>query len=313
MKQLCLIIAISVLPTLGFCQFIGDSVILYVENRVEIKVAVPDYHKLKTSDSVIVALKEFKRIISGLENQLSPGSADLISYSIGGKLTVEPGDPKIIFMDKDGKLSNTGFRDKAVIRGTDFKIFITISDMSKLSDLPLSNCFEKVIAMLPRKTNWSRSIFYECINGNITEIENKINKMDFLELDLGAGASLIKSNWVADLSFGISLGFNHKGMYRGPYVSSNLIFDFDEEDKMNINTFLNLGYQWDINKKSEKLEYLGVELGYLISKQGDLFGKNTFKLGVNWSPAKFITVSPQLYISDNFKTAYPAIRIGFGI
>ncbi len=313
MKQLCLIIAISVLPTLGFCQFIGDSVILYVENRVEIKVAVPDYHKLKTSDSVIVALKEFKRIISGLENQLSPGSADLISYSIGGKLTVEPGDPKIIFMDKDGKLSNTGFRDKAVIRGTDFKIFITISDMSKLSDLPLSNCFEKVIAILPRKTNWSRSIFYECINGNITEIENKINKMDFLELDLGAGASLIKSNWVADLSFGISLGFNHKGMYRGPYVSSNLIFDFDEEDKMNINTFLNLGYQWDINKKSEKLEYLGVELGYLISKQGDLFGKNTFKLGVNWSPAKFITVSPQLYISDNFKTAYPAIRIGFGI
>lgn len=313
MKQLCLIIAISVLPTLGFCQFIGDSVILYVENRVEIKVAVPDYHKLKTSDSVIVALKKFKRIISGLENQLSPGSADLISYSIGGKLTVEPGDQKIIFMNKNGKLSNTGSRDKAMIIGETYKIYITTTDITKIADLRLSSCFEKMSRMLPEKNHMSKSIYYECVNENVTELENKNNTLDFLELNLGAGAGLIKNSWVADFSFGISLGINYKGIVRAPYISTNMVFDFNAENKMNLNTFLNMGYQWDINHKSEKLEYLGVELGYLISKQGDLFGKNTFKLGVNWSPAKFITVSPQLYISDNFKTAYPAIRIGFGI
>ncbi len=313
MKKLCLIFAISLFPLSGFCQFIGDTVIVYVENRVEIKVAVPDYKNIKTLDSVVFALNELKRNMPVLENQISAKTADLIKYSVGGSLTVEPGDPKIIYMNKKGEFSNTGFRDKAIISGEMYKIIITTTDISKISELPLSNCFEKVIAMLPRKTNWSRSIYYECINGNITELENKMNKVDFIEFDLGAGAGLIKSAWVADLSFGISLGFNRKGMYRGPYVSSNLVFDFDAEDKMNINTFLNAGYQWDINHKSDKREYLGVELGYLISKQGDLFGKNTFKLGVNWSPAKFITVSPQLYITDNFKTAYPALRIGFGI
>ena len=313
MKQLCIILAISMLPTLGFGQHIGDSVIVYVDNRVEIKVAVPDFADLKTSDSVLFALEEFERIIPELADQLPSGSADLVKFSVGSSLTVEPGDPKIIYLSKDGKLSYTGFRDQAIIKGENYTIFITITDLLKISDLPLSNCFEKVIAMLPEKSHSSRSLYYECIDGNITELENKNNKPDFLELQFGAGAGLVKSSWVADLSIGISLGLNHKGMLRAPYVSSNLVFDFDAESSMNINTFLNVGYRWNINKKSEKPTNLGVELGYLIVKQGDLFGENTFKLGVNWSPAKFITVSPQLYISDNFKSAFPGIRIGFGI
>ncbi len=312
MKQLCLIAAISILPTLGFGQFIGDSVIVYVDNRVEIKVAVPDYNDLKTSDSVVLALKEFKRIIPTLENQLSSGSADLVKFSVGSKLTIEPGDPKVIYLNKDGALTNTGSRDQVLVIGENFKIFIITSDISKLADIPLSNCFEKVIALLPEKVHSSRSLSYECINGNIKELENQNNKMDFLELQFGAGAGLVKSTWVADLSFGIGLGLNHKGMIRSPYVSTNVVFDFDAESKMNINTFLNIGHSWNIDKKSDKPNMLGVELGYLIVRQGDLFGENTFKFGINWSPAKHIYVTPQLYMTDNFKTVYPGIRIGFG-
>ena len=313
MKQLCLILAISGLSMPGFGQFIGDSVIVYVENRVEIKVALPDYNNLKTSDSVTIALQEFKRIMPVLENQLSPGTADFVNFSVGGSLTVEPGDPKVIYLNKDGELTNTGFRDQAIIRGEKFTIFITASDLSKISDLPLSQCFEKVITILPEKTHWAKSLYYECIDEKINELEIKNNYLDFLELQFGAGAGLIKSTWVADISFGVGLGLNHKGMLRAPYVSTNMVFDFDAESKMNIITFLNLGYKWNLEKRSEKPNLLGVELGYLIVKQGDFFGENTFKIGVNWSPAKHIYVSPQLYISDNFKTAFPGIRIGFGI
>lgn len=313
MKKLCLIFAISLLPLSGFCQFIGDTVIVYVENRVEIKVAVPDYKNIKTLDSVVFALNELKRNMPVLENQISAKTADLIKYSVGGSLTVEPGDPKIIYMNKKGEFSNTGFRDKAIISGERYKIIITTTDISKISELQLSKCFEKAIDKFPEKSPLSKSLYYECTNEGTVELKQKTNRMEFLELNLGTGVGLIKSSWVADLSFGLSLGLNYKGIHRAPYVSTNMIFDFDTESKLNINTFLNLGYQWEIRNKSEKRDFIGVELGYLISKQGDLFGKNTFKLGVNWSPAKFITVSPQLYITDNFKTAYPAIRIGFGI
>lgn len=312
MKQLCLIFIISILPIIGFAQLKGDSVIVYVDNRVEIKVAVPDYNDLKTSDSIIFALKEFKRIMPEFESQLSSGSADLVKFSVSGPLTVEPGDSKIIFLNKGGKLTNTGFRDQLIIIGGKYKILITTTDLSKLEDLPLSNCFEKVIALLPEKNRSSMSLYYECINGNITELENKNNTTDFIELQFGAGAGLIKSTWAADFSFGIGIGLNHKGMIRSPYVSTNAIFDFDAENKININTFLNVGYSWNLDKKTDKPNLLGVEIGYLIVKQGDIFGENTFKFGIQWSPAKHIFVTPQLYITDNFKTVFPGIRIGFG-
>jgi hypothetical protein len=312
MKHLCLILAILI-PTLGFGQIIGDSVIIYVDHRVEIKVAVPDYIDLKSSNDATTVLKVFQSMLPGIENQLASGSADLVKYSGGSSLTVEPGDPKVFYLIKDGELSNTGFRDRAIISGEGFTIFITTSDLSKIVDLSLANCLEKAIVILPGKRNWSSSLSYECTNGNVKELEVRFNDLDQIELTAGAGAGLVKSTWVADLSFRIAIGFNRKGVLRSPYISSNLVFDFDTESNINVNTFLNLGYQWNIDKYAEKPRLLGVELGYLISKHGNLFGENTFKMSFNWSPVKGVYVSPQLYITDNFKTMYPGIRIGFGL
>lgn len=313
MKNLCLIFALSILPTLGFSQFIGDSVMVYIDNRVEIKVAVPDYFELKSSDKVTVALDAFKMLIPSMQDQLSSERADLVRIAENEGPTIEPGDPKIIYLMKDGEISNTGFRDKAILTGEDYEIFITTSDLSKISDMALSDCFEKAIALIPDKESWSKSLYYECIDGNMKLLEEKNNRFDMLSLGFGAGAGLVRTTWVPDLSFRIALGFDKKGVIRGPYVSTNLLFDFTEENKVNLNTFLNLGYEWTLNKHAEKPDMLGLELGYLVSKQGDLFGENTFKLGFNWSPVKNVYVNPHLYITDNFGQVFPGIRVGFGL
>jgi len=315
MKRLCLILAIIIFPTLGFSQFVGDSVIIYVDNRVEINVAIADYSILKTAEKPVKALKEFSEMLPDMQDQLLPDKPDLVKYSPGSSLTVEPGDPKVIYLLKNGEPNNTGFRDRAIINGEDFTITITTTDLSKIADMPLSGCLEKIKGVLPAKRSWSMNLYYECVDGEIKELKerHKVNPpLDFLELNLGAGAGLIRSTWVSDISLGVGIGFNKKGVYRYPYVSSNMMFNFDSEKKMHINTFLNVGFGWNINTQAKRNELLGLEVGYLISRQGDLFGENTFKLGANWSPLKSVYVSPQLYITDNFKTAYPAIRIGFG-
>jgi hypothetical protein len=213
---------------------------------------------------------------------------------------------------KEGKLSDTGFRDQAVIVGDGFTISIITADISNVPDMDLVNCLEQVSTVLPEKIRWSKSIYYECIDNKVVLIEDKNNEMDMLEISLGAGASLVRNTWVPDLSVGFSLGLHHKGAPQGPGISSNFVFDFPSENNINVNTFLNLNYSWTINKKAKKPDMLSFEMGYLISRQGELFGKNTIKLAFSWSPAKFVTVSPQLYISDNFGQAYPGIRVGFG-
>jgi len=312
MKRVCIFLTLCLIPVLGNSQQIGDTIIVFVEGRAEVKVAVPDYDELRTSAKPIDALREFRELIPEIANQLSTEEADLVKINVGGSITIEPGDPKITFLNNEGTLSYTGFREQAILYGDQFTIFITTAEITGLVELDLAECLKKTIAKLPKRYRWSKTISYECVGGEVKEINNANNEYDMLEIQAGAGAGLIKSNWVADISFGVSLGLNHKGIPRSPYISANMIFDFDAEDKMNINTFLNLGYSFNVGDKSKKPSMLGVELGYLIAQQGEMFGDNTFKLGVNWSPAKHIVVSPTLYVTDNFSQAFPGVRIGFG-
>ena len=311
MRHLCLFL-IALIPTIGFAKVKSDTIIVYVDNRLEMKIAIPDFAEKSNVSEVVTALKELESLLPDIKDQLNPDGPELIKYTSGNSVTIEPGDPKTIFLEKDGRMSNTGFRDQAIIATEKSKIWITTTDISKVNDWPVSSCFEHVVAELPDYIRWSKTISYECIDGKVKELESKNNEFDMLGLQAGAGAGLIKGQWVADLSFGVSLGLNKKGVSRGPYISSNMIFDFDAENNVNINTFLNLGYKWTLNSSSKDPMTFGMDIGYLAWKQGDLFGENTVKLSFNWSPAKHVYVSPQLYVTDNFKQAFPGVRIGFG-
>lgn len=316
MKHLCLIFLLAFIPKIGFGQFTGDTVTVYVDNKVEIALAIPNYDNLRSPEQITEALTSFQEMIPRISSQLSDEAADLVKFEIGGELTVEPGEPKSVFLMKNGEMTNTGFRDKAIISGEDFKIIITASDLTVISGMTLDNCLQEIAKILPRKSSWSKSLYYEYINKKVSALEDqhKNNNLDFIELSLGAGAGLVKNTWVPDLTFGVALGFYNKGVIRhNPYITTNMLFDFSTEDKMNINTFLNVGYRWNYNKQKKKKDLLGVEVGYLISRQGNLFDKDTFKFGLNWSAGSGISVSPHVYISDNFKTIYPGIRIGFGL
>lgn len=313
MKYLCLIFAISLLPTFGFGESIGDSVVIYIDNRVEINIALPEYSQLKTSQKVNETLTEFQSIMLQISMNLSAEKPEIIKYTADKKVTVSQGDPTEIYLLKKGKMSDTGFRDKAIISGDGYNITIIASDISTVTDMPLLDCLREVTAQLPRQRSWSKSLYYECIDGNVKLLEDKNNEWDMLELSAGAGANLVRTTWVPDLTLKAGLGFNKKGMLRNPYISSNMLFDFTSENQINLNTFLNLGYSWTVNRKADKNDLLGLELGYLISQQGDMFGDNTIKFGFNWSPAKHIQVSPHVYITDDFSKAFPGIRIGFGL
>jgi hypothetical protein len=312
MKQLGLLITLFTLTSYCFGQNLSDTVVVYVENRVEIKIVISDYHELKSSGKVTLMLDKFEDLMDKIGSQLQSGKPERIVFTPDSSLILEPGDPKVIYLYNGDQLNNTGFRDQAVIKGEDFKLMITTTDLSKISDLPLSECIKKVIGILPAKSRWSKSLYYECVDGKISLLEMKNNELDMLEINLGAGAGLIRNTWVPDLSLGIGVGFKQKGKLRYPYISSNMLFNFDAENKIRMNIFLNLGYGWNIGKGGKKKDMLGLELGYLISRQGDLFGQNTLKMGFNWSPVKGVFVSPQLYMTDKFNSVYPGIRIGFG-
>ena len=234
-------------------------------------------------------------------------------------MEVEIVDPKYQFLIDSDEVTDTGFRDLAILRNENVYVMITTTNLSILTDLELEKCLKDVISKLPGRKNNSYRAVYECIDGSVSLIEDKVGpdaSLDMIGLTAGAGAGLIKNKWVADLSAEIFLSFNRKGILKyNPYISTNLLFDFDSGNKMNINGFLNVGHRWNMEKGTGSPDWFGVEVGYLVHKEGDMFGENTFKLGLNWSlfKGRSVYVSPQLYFTDNFNTVYPAVRIGIGL
>lgn len=291
-----------------FGQELTDTVSFIADNRISVKIALPDYDELRQTDKVRQSFEAFGQALESIEDQLSAEEAEIIRYTNGTTLTIKKTVAEIIYLEKDGKLFNTGVRDSAMISGEGYLIFITTADISRFNELSVLDCLNKVVDSLQEKSRLSKSLDYECVEGSVNLLNERVNYTDLLEMNFGAGVSFIQTQWVSDLSLRLGMGLFRKSKMRFPYASANFLFDYAVESKTNINTFLNFGYSW--NKGKDNM--INAEVGYLVSRNGELFDPNTMKVGFTWVPVKGVNISPQLYISDGFKTAYPAIRIGFG-
>lgn len=314
MRKLCLIIPFCLLFLPGFGQYIGDTVTIYIDNRMELKIALEDYSKLGETQA-LATLRAFEQVLPAASSRISAQGPDKLTFDKDGELTIAPGNPAIVFQLNGAQAINSGTRDEVFLSGPDVVMTITATDIMLASSTSVAECLEKVIQQLPRKRSWAKSLYFECIDGQVTSLDalEETHELDFLEFTPGVGFGLVKNEWVTDVGMKIGLGFNYKGLMRhNPYVSANVVFNFDSERKISTNTFLNLGYRWNVDRKGAKPEMLGVEFGFLVDKNGDLFDDNTFRFGMNWMPTGAVSVSPQLYFGNNFKEFYPGIRIGLG-
>lgn len=316
MKKIIYFSLVFIFPFIIKSQQVPDSVTTFIENRVEVTLVVEDYSKLVNNSAVLDAIQGFQNHLSKIGADLQENESELLKYTLDSMLTVEPMENRKIFLVQEEQLQNTGIRDKAIFKSGEVTVIVISKDMASITELPIKDCLQKMTQMLPEKSAIAKSLHYQCIDGSVSAI-NELNKDnsygDYIELSMGTGASLLKSTWVADLGFAMSFSFKRKGVtLHNPYVSTNLLYDFSQQGKMRINTFLNLGYRWNVNSKDEEEKLFGVEAGYLISRQGDFFDENTFRFGINAKLKRGIVLNPQLYMEDNFKRFYPGIRIGFG-
>lgn len=316
MKKICIALILSALSVVGFAQQIKDSVIIYIDNRLEINLILEDYQLLKDSNNVAELLAKFQSHIPSIKDELQAERAEIVNFKAGKELSIEEDQAKSIFLIDGDQIKNTGIRDRAIIHTSVGTLYIIAQDLSKVEDLSLMDCFQKVKDLLPEKSRASKTLFFQCIDGTVTAIKEKerVNSYgDYIELGIGTGANLIKNQLVGDISFKLDFTFNKKGAASfSSYLSTNLFYDFPTNESMNINMFTNLGYSWNRASKDEEDRIFGIEFGYLTSREGEFFEKNTFRFALNASLAKGIRVNPQLFMSDGFKKFYPGIRIGFG-
>lgn len=291
-----------------------DSACVQIENEAEVNLAIYDYKNL--AENVETDFKNLQLIL-GETKDIPEKISYSINYEPNKSMTIkqiEDGE-KIIW--ENGSQTLYQFNNQCNIKAGNYHLQLQFNELDVvLSDSLLAKLLEVIDTTENIQGRYSATYSYTYEGMQLKQgypFEKMSGLTDALMLSGGVGVNLIKSELVIDVSAELAIAFRKKRTLKNQYyVSYNLLFDFMDESKVNLNGFLNIGYKYNLSNKIEKPNWLGVELGYLVNKQGGLFGKNTFKLGVNWELGKYISVSPQLYMSDDFKEFYPAVRIGFG-
>lgn len=141
----------------------------------------------------------------------------------------------------------------------------------------------------------------------------KRKKQNYLEIFPSSGLGFAKGDWNAVLSLEMGIVLSNNIQYSDKFsIAYEWMYNFSEGNK-NINQWIDVGYQKNTSLLSQKSNWIGLSLGYLIHKNGDLFDDHTFRLGLPTTIHTNIKVTPQLYFKDFFKDAYPGVKISFNL
>lgn len=203
--------------------------------------------------------------------------------------------------------------------GWDMQARIYCSDLKALKQLETFD-IKEIFSHIERKiesekTNKAISQWYKLDHLN-TPIQvfhefNPAKPMDSIMLSCGTSLNNIKSNWLGSFHVGLGLSFGKKMVRNQTYTFSyEWLYNFSSPTTKEINHFIDLSYSRNLSNNPSKNDWYGISVGYLVKREGNVFEKNTFRIGISTHINNKIVVSPEIYFHNFFKAVYPGLKIG---
>jgi len=149
------------------------------------------------------------------------------------------------------------------------------------------------------------------LKGYFQDVSYKTN--DMIIIEAGVGSGFVKNQITSSFGFRFGFAFGNKGISRNKYfVDYEILYDFSDNTGglvNDINGFLSLGYEHNFSSNPDKDNWYGISLGYLVDRNNDFFGKNTFKVSVQKRINNSITLLPEIYFDDFYKNGSPGLRV----
>lgn len=348
MKKIFLIVLVLFAAKLSFSQS-DSSKTVYDVSKWKFYVSAQDYQLTDTlkifglNYSIIISTTDFKYMtdertqINVLIKDFQLYAADKIdkfpdyprsriTYNvIRGWMFIDELDAKdrVYYSAKRDSIRNAPWpsMSEVVILSPWLNLKIQYRDESVLFDSTLQTVLNEVIALKTPK-EWAKlelvyASNYEgnsCMSLEQQKTQLKATRKDEskIKFHVACGLATTKSSPVLTSEIKIGYETNFYNRYRYYYyLSYDWNFSFAENGDRSINGFLNLS-----TLETQFVPRLnamgGIDMGYLIFRQGDVFEKNTFRIGLGFK-GDFFYVSPQLYFPGSFKGVYPGLRLNIGI
>lgn len=328
----CFVIAILICISIkAFGQpkhLFRDTININIENSINIKISSFEMSWLKNEKEILEILNFVKEKISKVSDKLPKNSYKIIYTSGQDILIQELNDYGSYSINQQGDLVKLSM-NKCVIIRPKYDIYIDYKDINKLLEIDIQNYVNKILLHRNTKDRYlketpDKPYFHGiswtddwlCSKDSISRIGSRWNPhKDNLEIMAGVGTGIVKKQLSPDFYFRIGYFRNQKGgcLKKHFYISDNMVYFFQDNGKIAINNFLNVGFRYNLSNEVYKYNWIGLEFGYLTNSKGDYFKAPTFRLGTIIDLRKNIIISPQVYMENGFKSIYPGIRIGVNI
>lgn len=313
MKTILALMLILISGTITYAQksFL-DSIRVQIDNKMEFELEVNDY-----TDLAEIIEKDLKNLQSILKesNEIPSEISYTITYTPDKSVFIKQSDQNERIIWEDGKTTLTQFNNQCIVKSENYYLLVRFNEVENLISDDLITKIKEVVNTTNSIQNRYAVTYNYAYEGDKLihneDLDKKSGESDAIIVKGGVGANLIKNQPVIDLSAEMGLLFNKKGIWKhNYYLSYNQLSFFDVDSRVVLNGFANIGYRYNFSNDIDNPNWIGVEVGYLVNRHGDMFDKNTFRVAANWEIGRYITVSPQLYFSGS--SSYPALRIGFG-
>ncbi|WP_282016394.1 hypothetical protein [Marinifilum flexuosum] len=198
------------------------------------------------------------------------------------------------------------------------KLYITDLDELKEFDINEIQTFmasEKDRFLKRRYYQYFSKLHYKKENGEFryerTLGEKREKRPRFLKLgfDAGFGSSVIKSKLSADISAGINLYFNENLQYAAKLGIRTQAKSFGIDNKIRNNVFIDALMDINIAESFKKAQWIGAGFGYLVKREGNIYGKDTARAFFKYGFTNGIAIQPEF----NFSFHDEKFLLGIGV
>lgn len=304
----------------------NDSIYIYsngftmsIKTRCLVWLTEPEL-QLKT------LLEDFQRVYAAQKDYLPQMNHYQLSYAyyFQNIIKKELNSPDEYFYQPSSNIAKKVKKmNECYISSPGVEIVIHFMNDSLLLDPRFPGLIQSIVDMKTRK-EWNklsvawvnnidssdnRSPFNENMKKEFTYTEKIINPSFDLHLSAGLATTKSSPTLLTEVKFEYQL--DNAGSKIGYSLSYDWNFSFAENGTRYINSFVNLsGLEEGFLPKLKTMA--GIDMGYLVFRQGDVYEKNTFRLGFAFK-GDFWYLSPQIYFPGKFKGVYPGLRLLIGI
>lgn len=318
---------LSLMPSAKGSDQSADTIWIKLKNETLIRLTGHDL------DRKFQASFDFKPVLTGflsnwgrLDHQLPSFEKMNILYESNdkSKIRISEGNRTqcFLFSRKDSFVFAVPDTHVLEFNYRNIKTRIYFSDLNQLKDLAAMNTRE-IFASVKKDMDTGNSVVKKIYPVNrwysfsekdeLTLVHMEVlsyKQADILEIGAGTNVQVLKGVWAGSFSFSLSAIAGNKLVHRNKIsLFYDLVYDFAPGNapfENHINHFAGIGYAHSDSNHA----WSGISLNYLVKRQGDLFEKNTFNIGLTHGLNNRIEVQPMIYFHDFFRNVYPSLKFG---